>query len=118
MSSTGASRGIGLEIGKLLAHHGANVAVAAKTSDPNPKLPGTIHSAVAEIDEIGERSGTGSKGHAIKLDIREADKVQEAIEATVDRFGSLDIVVNNVSVEEDIILSNVLIVSCRHLPSV
>ncbi|UZJ56158.1 hypothetical protein CBS101457_005478 [Exobasidium rhododendri] len=94
---TGASRGIGLEIGRLLARHGANVAVAAKSSDPNPKLPGTIHSAVEEINEIGERSGSGSKGFAIKLDIREADKVEEAIESTVERFGGLDIVVNNAS---------------------
>lgn len=49
-----------------------------------------------EIDEIGERTGSGSKGLAIKLDIRDADKVQEAIENTVERFGGLDIVVNNV----------------------
>lgn len=95
---TGASRGIGLEIAKSLAKLGANVAIAAKTSDPNPKLPGTVHSAVEEIEEIGHRTGTGSKGLAIKLDIREAEKVQEAIEQTVERFGGLDIVVNNVRV--------------------
>jgi citronellol/citronellal dehydrogenase len=71
--------------------------VAAKSSDPNPKLPGTIHTAVEEINEIGERTGSGSKGLAIKLDIRDADRVEEAIESTVQKFGGLDIVVNNVS---------------------
>lgn len=92
--SSGASRGIGLEIGKILAGQGANVAVAAKTADPNPRLPGTIYSAAEEISKAGEKHG--AQGLPIQLDIREADKVQEAIEKTVERFGSLDIVVNNV----------------------
>ncbi|EPQ27534.1 uncharacterized protein PFL1_05072 [Pseudozyma flocculosa PF-1] len=94
---TGASRGIGLEIGKALARRGANVAVAAKTADPHPKLPGTIHTAVSEIDEIGERHNTGARGLALQLDIRDADAVEAAIEKTVERFGALDIVVNNAS---------------------
>lgn len=93
---TGASRGIGLEIGKMLAARGANVAVAAKTADPNPKLPGTIHSAVQEIEQIADKHNNSAKGLAIQLDIRDADKVQDAIERTVERFGNLDIVINNV----------------------
>jgi citronellol/citronellal dehydrogenase len=103
---TGGSRGIGLEIAKAMARQGANVAIAAKTSDPNPKLPGTIHSAVQEIDKIGDSTGSGSRGFAIKLDIREADKVQEAIENTAERFGGLDIVINNVSIHRDIHMEN------------
>jgi citronellol/citronellal dehydrogenase len=86
-----------LEIAKLLGRHGANVAVAAKSSDPHPTLPGTIHTAVEEIDEIGEKTGSGSRGLAIKLDVRQADQVQVAIEKTVETFGGLDIVINNVS---------------------
>ncbi len=88
---TGASRGIGLEIAKRAARDGANVAVAAKTSDPNPKLPGTIHSAAAEIEAAG--------GHALALqtDIRDEASVLAAIEQTVARFGGIDILVNNAS---------------------
>ena len=71
--------------------------MAAKSSEPHPTLPGTIHTAVEEIDEIGDRTGSGSKGLAIKLDIRDAERVQEAIESTAERFGGIDIVVNNVS---------------------
>ncbi len=60
------------------------------------QLPGTIHTAVEEINEIGERNGTGAKGFAIQLDVRDADAVENAINSTADRFGGLDIVVNNV----------------------
>lgn len=88
---TGASRGIGLAIALRAARDGANVAIAAKTDAPNPKLPGTIHSAAAEIEAAG--------GQALPLavDIREESAVAAAIEATVARFGGIDIVVNNAS---------------------
>ncbi|PWN53225.1 NAD(P)-binding protein [Violaceomyces palustris] len=94
---TGASRGIGLEIAKSLATRGANVAVAAKTTEPHPKLPGTIHTAVEEINQIGERNGSGAKGLAIQLDVRDADAVKDAIDRTVGTLGNLDIVINNAS---------------------
>ncbi|KDN40704.1 NAD(P)-binding protein [Tilletiaria anomala UBC 951] len=94
---TGASRGIGLEIAKALARKGANVAVAAKTVEPHPKLPGTIHTAVGEVNAIGEQNGTGARGFAVQLDVRDAGAVENAVESTVDKFGGLDIVVNNAS---------------------
>ena len=88
---TGASRGIGLAIALRAARDGANVAIAAKSSVPNPKLPGTIHAAAAAVEEAG--------GHAlaIKCDIREEYEVEAAVAATVERFGGLDILVNNAS---------------------
>jgi len=88
---TGASRGIGLAIGKRAARDGANVVIAAKSGVPNPKLPGTIHTAAAEIEAAG--------GNALPLqvDIRDEDQVQAAVAATVDRFGGIDILVNNAS---------------------
>ncbi|CAO1626992.1 unnamed protein product [Sympodiomycopsis kandeliae] len=94
---TGASRGIGLEIAKSLARKGVNVAVAAKSAEPHPKLPGTIHTAVEEINRIGEETGSGSKGHAIQLDVRDERAVEDAIEQTVGKFGGLDYAVNNAS---------------------
>ena len=88
---SGGSRGIGLAIALRAARDGANVAIAAKTSEPNPKLPGTIHSAAAEIDAAG--------GHALPLtcDIRDEASVNAAVAATVARFGGIDILVNNAS---------------------
>ena len=88
---TGASRGIGLAIALAAAREGANIAIAAKTEAPHPKLPGTIYSAAAEIEAAG--------GHALPLavDVREETAVKEAIGRTVERFGGLDIVVNNAS---------------------
>lgn len=88
---TGASRGIGLAIALAAARDGANVAVAAKTETPHPKLPGTIHTAAAEIEAAG--------GHALPLavDVRDEDAVKAAIERTAHTFGGLDIVVNNSS---------------------
>jgi len=88
---TGASRGIGLAIARRAARDGANIVIAAKTSDPNPKLPGTIHSAAAEIEAAG--------GHALALqtDIRDEASVMEAVARAVAHFGGIDILVNNAS---------------------
>lgn len=88
---TGASRGIGLAIALRAARDGANVAVVAKTTEPNPKLPGTIFSAAAEIEAAG--------GRALPLacDIRDEDRVRDAVAATVERFGGIDVLVNNAS---------------------
>ena len=88
---TGASRGIGLAIALRAARDGANVAVAAKTAEPHPKLPGTVFSAAQEIERAG--------GQALPLvcDIRHEDQVQQAVKATVERFGGIDICVNNAS---------------------
>lgn len=88
---TGASRGIGLAIAERCARDGANIVVAAKTDSPNPKLPGTIHSAAEAIEKAG--------GQALPVvcDIRDEDSVEAAVQAAVDRFGGIDIVVNNAS---------------------
>jgi citronellol/citronellal dehydrogenase len=88
---TGASRGIGLAIALKAARDGANIAIAAKTETPHPKLPGTIHSAAAEIEQAGGRA------LALAVDVREEALVKAAIERTVETFGALDIVVNNAS---------------------
>ena len=88
---TGASRGIGLAIALRAARDGANVAIAAKSSVPNPKLPGTIHSAAAAVDAAGGR------GLAIQCDIREEEQVAAAVARTVETFGGVDILVNNAS---------------------
>ncbi len=88
---TGASRGIGLAIALRAARDGANVVIAAKTADPHPKLPGTIHTAAKAIEEAG--------GQALPLvvDVREEANVQEAVDKAVARFGGIDICVNNAS---------------------
>jgi citronellol/citronellal dehydrogenase len=88
---TGASRGIGLAIAKRAARDGANIAIAAKTVDPNPKLEGTIHSAAKEIEDAG------GAALALECDIRNEDEVQRAVAETVERFGGIDICVNNAS---------------------
>ena len=88
---SGASRGIGLAIALRAARDGANVAIAAKTDAPHPKLPGTIHSAAAEIEKAGGRA------LPLVVDVREEAAVAAAIERTVATFGTLDIVVNNAS---------------------
>jgi len=88
---TGASRGIGLAIALRAARDGANVAVAAKTTDPHPKLPGTIHSAVQAIEEAGGR------GLACPVDVRDERQIEAAVRATVDAFGGIDVLVNNAS---------------------
>jgi citronellol/citronellal dehydrogenase len=88
---SGASRGIGLAIALRAARDGANVAIAAKTADAHPKLPGTIFTAAAEIEAAG--------GQALPLqcDIRFEEQVAAAVEATVAKFGGIDICVNNAS---------------------
>ena len=88
---TGASRGIGLAIGLKAARDGANVAIAAKTTEPNPKLPGTIFSAADEIEKAG------GKALPLIVDVRDEEQVREALERTAATFGGLDIVVNNAS---------------------
>ena len=88
---SGASRGIGREIALRAARDGANIAIAAKSSVPNPKLPGTIHTAAAEVEAAGGRA------LALQCDIREEDQVNAAVAATVDAFGGIDILVNNAS---------------------
>ena len=88
---TGASRGIGLAIALRAARDGANVAVAAKTSEPHAKLPGTIHTAAEAIREAGGRA------LPLLLDVRDDEAVRAAIERTAGTFGGIDIVVNNAS---------------------
>jgi len=88
---TGASRGIGLAIGLRAARDGANVVVAAKSSVPNPKLPGTIHTAAAEIERAG------GKALAVPCDIRDEAQVRAAVQAAAERFGGIDVLVNNAS---------------------
>lgn len=91
MFISGASRGIGLAIAKRAAADGANIALIAKTAEPHPKLDGTVYTAAAEIEEAG--------GQALPIvgDIRDGDSVTGAVAATVERFGGIDICVNNAS---------------------
>lgn len=88
---TGASRGIGLAIATRAARDGANIVIAAKTAEPHASLPGTIHTAAADVEAVG--------GNALPLvcDIRDDKAVAAAVAAAVDRFGGIDIVVNNAS---------------------
>jgi citronellol/citronellal dehydrogenase len=88
---TGASRGIGLAIALRAARDGANIAIASKTAEPNPKLPGTIFTAAKEIEEAG------GKALPIACDIRMDDQVAAAVAKTVETFGGIDILVNNAS---------------------
>ncbi len=88
---TGASRGIGLAIALRAARDGANIVIAAKTSQPHPKLPGTIHTAAAEIEQAG------GKALPLAVDIRDEQAVIEAVKTAAQRFGSIDILVNNAS---------------------
>ena len=88
---TGGSRGIGLAIAVRAARDGANVVIAAKTAEPHPKLPGTIYSAVADIEKAG------GKGLPILCDIREEQQVVDAVKAAVATFGGIDVLVNNAS---------------------
>lgn len=89
---SGGSRGIGLAIALRAARDGANVTLVAKTDVPHPKLEGTVHTAAAAIEDAG--------GHALPIvgDVRSDDDIARAVEATLDAFGGIDIVVNNASV--------------------
>lgn len=86
---TGGSRGIGREIILRLAREGANITIAAKSDQPNPKLPGTIHSVAQEVIEAG--------GNALPVatDVRDEEQIKRAIQATVQHFGGIDLLVNN-----------------------
>jgi citronellol/citronellal dehydrogenase len=88
---TGATRGIGKAIGLAAARDGANVVVAGKSSLPNPKLPGTIHSAAAEME------AAGGKALALELDVRDDAAIPVAMQKAAERFGGIDVLVNNAS---------------------
>jgi citronellol/citronellal dehydrogenase len=88
---TGASRGIGHAIAMRAAADGANIVIAAKTTEPHPKLPGTIYTAAADVE------AAGGQALAVATDIRDEAQVEAAIAAAVDRFGGIDILVNNAS---------------------
>lgn len=88
---SGGSRGIGLAIALRAAQDGANVIIAAKTAEPHPKLPGTIHTAAEEIEKVG------GKALAVACDIRSEDAVESAVQQGVDKFGGIDICINNAS---------------------
>ena len=88
---TGASRGIGLAIAKRAAADGANIVIAAKTTEPNPKLPGTIYTAAKEIEAVGGRA------LPLAVDIRDEGAVLAAVAKAVETFGGIDILVNNAS---------------------
>lgn len=88
---TGASRGIGAAIAKRLASEGANVAIIAKTVEPHPKLPGTLHTVAEEIEQLG------GKALPIQLDVRDTDGIHAAVKQTVETFGGIDGLINNAS---------------------
>ena len=88
---TGGSRGIGLAIALRAAKDGASIAIAAKTADPHPKLPGTIFTAAKEIEDAG------GKALAIQCDIRDENQISESMEKAVAEFGGIDILINNAS---------------------
>lgn len=91
MVVSGASRGIGLAIALGAAARGANVVLLAKTAEPHPRLPGTVHTAVAEIE------AAGGKGVAVVGDVRNEEDVQRAVDTAVRHFGGVDFCVNNAS---------------------
>src|ERR1700733_8420655 len=88
---SGGSRGIGLAIALGVAKQGANVVLLAKTAEPHPRLPGTVHTAAAEIE------AAGGKAVAVVGDVRREEDVQRAVDIAVQRFGGVDICVNNAS---------------------
>ena len=88
---TGASRGIGKAIGLRAAEDGANIVIAAKTAEPHPKLPGTIHTAAQEMEEAG------GKALPLVVDVRSEEAIAEAADKAVSHFGGIDILVNNAS---------------------
>lgn len=88
---TGSSRGIGKAIALKFARDGANVVVAAKTVEPHPKLEGTIHATAREVEDAG------GKSLAVQLDLRDEETVKGAIDKTIEKFGGIDLLVNNAS---------------------
>lgn len=88
---SGASRGIGKAIALRAARDGANVVIAAKTAEPHPKLPGTIHTAAEEIE------AAGGQALPVVVDVRDETAVREAVDKAVERFGGIDVLVNNAS---------------------
>jgi len=88
---SGGSRGIGLAIALAAAKRGANVVLLAKTAEPHPKLPGTVHTAVAGVE------AAGGKGVAVVGDVRKEEDVRRAVDTAVEHFGGVDIVINNAS---------------------
>ena len=88
---SGGSRGIGLAIALGAAKQGANVVLLAKTAEPHPKLPGTVYTAVDDVE------AAGGKGVAVVGDVRKEEDVQRAVDAAVEHFGGIDIVINNAS---------------------
>ena len=88
---TGSSRGIGLAIARKFAQQGANIAIVAKTTEPHPKLPGTIYTACQELESLG------GKALPLATDIRFDDQVAAAVAKTVETFGGIDVLVNNAS---------------------
>src|SRR3954471_7596821 len=91
MFVSGGSRGIGLAIALRAARDGANIAIAAKTAEPHPKLKGTIYSAAEEIE------AAGGKALACLVDVRQEDQIHAAVQETVRKFGGIDVLVNNAS---------------------
>jgi len=88
---SGGSRGIGLAIALGAAKHGANVVLLAKTAEPHPKLPGTVYTAVADVE------AAGGKGVAVVGDVRKEEDVQRTVDTAIEHFGGIDIVINNAS---------------------
>ena len=88
---TGASRGIGKAMAIRLAKEGANIIIAAKSVDEDPRLGGTIHSAAAEVE------AAGGKALAVQVDIRNEEQIQQMVQLAVERFGGIDVVINNAS---------------------
>lgn len=88
---TGASRGIGLAVALRAAQDGANIAILAKTVEEDPRLPGTIYTAAKEVEE------RGGKALALKCDVRSEEDVKDAIKQTAEKFGGIDVLINNAS---------------------
>jgi citronellol/citronellal dehydrogenase len=86
---TGATRGVGKCIALALARAGADVVVAAKTATPHPRLPGTIHDAAREIEDLGRRA------LAVQLDVRDEASVERGVKQALDHFGRIDFLINN-----------------------
>merc|ERR1711918_78000 len=93
---TGGSRGIGLAIGKMLSANGCSVAIAAKTTEPHPKLPGTIYTAADECADVA-LDKSNQQFLPLKLNIMNDEDIQKTVDACENTFGGLDILINNAS---------------------